>query len=243
MISVNSEPCRKDTQIKDIGTNFPTVFSTRWSSLGSATRWLISHRHFVTTYAEGKYKAPLPVNIWWIITESVKSLIFSVYNRFQSIQGRNTLIRKQNFRITDVANFLLDSFGVEGPLTGADFFLLSYDSFVVAKIYTNEVVSIVRDSKFVELLGNCGPGPEEDLARFDEEERKICLKNLAEVFSKHSTKIPSSFRSFVNQYNNNVSLSGHSTIWISSVASEVIYPSFNGKNPSSTGHARSTSNC
>lgn len=95
MISFISFLRRQKYLFNEMGCKFRTVFSNRWNSLGSAPRWIITHRVKIVQYAAGIQHSSLSSTKWSIITEAVKSFMYSVDIRFKDIQGKRTIVSEQ----------------------------------------------------------------------------------------------------------------------------------------------------
>eukprot|EP00171_Calliarthron_tuberculosum_P002039 IDg2039t1 len=60
---------------QEMGTTCPAISTTRWSSLGAVTRWLVRHRERISEYIETKQPTLAPTAEWWAFASAIKSLM------------------------------------------------------------------------------------------------------------------------------------------------------------------------
>lgn len=184
MIALISYLLRQTTFINEMGCKFPTVCSTRWSTLGSATKWLVTKKVRLTRYMCNRGNASWPSESFWIFVEAVKAFMSLVYICFQSIQGRETLFSEQTSRSQSLVSSLKSEIGIHGPLNGADLLIVASESDTVGNITMPSGAYVITKSSVELFIEKCSSGAEESFSTLDFEQQNNCFKLISALYSE-----------------------------------------------------------
>lgn len=141
----------------------PILRTTTWLSLRPSTRWLGEHRKRVRGYMDERAAcAKLSVERWVFIV-AVKSFMIVVNECFKEINGRDTIMVKQNQRLTSLCGEVRIMNGCMRTLSDIDMLSVAEELNIAASQTAEENTDLVPRETVVEFLKDFSLSAENDL--------------------------------------------------------------------------------
>lgn len=107
---------RQQNLVAEMRSTCPKVTDTRWISMSSSTRWLVSNRVRVQQHLDNKRPACTPTPMWWTFLHFISAFAEEARAVFVSLQGLTTLASKQRQRLSGLIDTYCRMSGMQGPL-------------------------------------------------------------------------------------------------------------------------------